>query len=274
MDGISIIIPANNEAGRIGPCLAALAASAPVAGAVEIIVSANACRDATVAEAEAARPAIEARGWRLALIDRAEPGKPGALNAGDAAARLPARLYLDADVTVSPPLLARITALLSRPEPAYASGRLQMEAGGPVPRAYARTWARVPFMARGVPGAGLFAVNAAGRARWGTWPEIIADDIFARLQFAPAERHLADAPYRWPLAPDWRSLVRVRRRQDAGVREIAARYPELAANEDKLPLGLAAALRLAARDPLSMGVYSAVALATRTRPSTGWTRSR
>ncbi|MGZ9809038.1 glycosyltransferase [Pseudoroseicyclus sp. H15] len=274
MDGISIIIPANNEAGQIGPCLAALAASGPVPCALEIIVSANACRDATVAEAGAAAPALTARGWRLEVIDRPEPGKPGALNAADAAARLPARLYLDADVTMSPLLLPALAALLDRPAPTYASGRMVMTATSPVARAYARTWARLPFYAQGVPGAGLFAVNAAGRARWGAWPDIISDDTFARLHFAPEERLMADAPYDWPVADSWQSLVRVRRRQDAGVREIAALYPALLANDDKPRLGLSGALRLAARDPLSMGLYSAVALATRTRAATGWSRAR
>ena len=30
----------------------------------------------------------------------------------------------------------------------------------------AAIWVRLPFMTDGVPGAGLFAVNASGRARW------------------------------------------------------------------------------------------------------------
>ncbi len=53
-------------------------------------------------------------------------------------------------------------------------GQVAITAEGAVSRAYARLWARVPFMARGVPGCGLFALNAAGRARWGDWPAIIS----------------------------------------------------------------------------------------------------
>src|SRR5690606_35650380 len=148
----------------------------------------------------------------------AQGGKPGALNAGDAAARGPMRAYLDADVTVSPPLLAQIVAVLVQAGPAYASGRVNITTRqSRVSRAYARIWRQVPFMRQGVPGCGFFAVNAVGRARWTEFPAIISDDTFVRLQFAPTERHLVQAGYDWPIAEGFGALVRVRRRQDAGV---------------------------------------------------------
>lgn len=271
-----MIIPAANEEALIGRCLGALAASAPVPGPVEVIVVANGCRDGTAVAARRAGAALAGRGWGFRVIERAEPGKPGALQAGDAAAPAGAiRVYLDADVTVSPGLLSALAARLAGPEPAYASGALRITAEGAVARAYARLWARVPFMARGVPGCGLFAVNAAGRARWGAWPDVISDDGFARLMFAPAERHRVPAPYDWPIAEGFARLVRVRRRQDRGVAELAARFPALLANEDKAPLGPLGLLRLAASDPVGFAVYAAVALAVRLGPSgAGWSRGR
>lgn len=272
---LAVLIPASNEEGLIGACLSALVASDPVPCGVEVVVAANGCRDATVARAEDWRAPIEGRGWRLHVLDLAEGGKIGALNAADAATSAPARLYLDADVTVSPPLLAQIVAALDRAAPAYASGRLRITARGAVARAYARLWARVPFMARGVPGCGLFAVNSAGRARWGEFPQVIADDTFVRLQFAPKERIAVPAPYDWPIAEGFGRLVRVRRRQDAGVREIAARFPALMRNEDKAPTGAGGLMRLALAAPVAFAVYASVAIAVRLSPAPGdWSRGR
>ena len=48
---ISVIIPANNEAGFIGPCLDALLAQ-DTTRAAEVIVAANGCTDDTVAIAQ------------------------------------------------------------------------------------------------------------------------------------------------------------------------------------------------------------------------------
>ncbi|WP_198039804.1 glycosyltransferase [Salipiger abyssi] len=273
---MSVILPASNEAALIGGCLRALSASHwSDAGPIEVIVIANGCRDDTAERARAEAPGFAARGWELRVIERAEGGKLGALNAGDEAARACVRVYLDADVTVSPELMDQIHAALSKETPGYASGRVRITAKSWVSRAYARIWRRVPFMARGVPGCGVFAVNAAGRARWGAFPDIISDDTFVRLSFAPEERAGVPAPYDWPIAEGFGNLVRVRRRQDAGVAEIAARYPDLLANDDKMPFPASRKLVMALRDPLGFAVYSGVALAVRLRPAAeGWSRGR
>lgn len=276
-DMLSVIIPASNEAALIGGCLKALVASDDPAVPVEVIVVANGCADATVAVAEAARAGVEARGWRFEVIDRAEAGKLAALNAGDLFATPGGmRAYVDADVTVSPELLGQIAAALIGSAPTYASGQVRI-IGGPsfTSRAYARLWARVPFMKNSVPGCGFFAVNAAGRARWEEFPQVISDDIYARLQFAPAERHQVPASYEWPIADGFDRLVKVRRRQDAGVAEINRLYPALRAHEDKGRMGLSGAVRLALRDPVGFAVYFAVAIRVRmARQGNDWSRSR
>jgi glycosyltransferase involved in cell wall biosynthesis len=276
---LSVVVPAANEARLLPACLAALAASDPVPGGAEAVVVSNGSTDGTAEAAEAMRAPLAAAGWALAVLDLPQGGKPGALDAGDQAARGAMRAYLDADVTVSPRLMAGIARALDRPEPAYASGLPAIRGRGLAARLYARAWARVPFFAQaaqgGVPGCGLFAVNAAGRARWGAWPPIIADDAFARLQFAPRERHLVPEPYDWPIAEGLAALIRVRRRQDRGVAEIARLYPHLLANEDAPRPGPARALRLMASDPLAFAAYAGVALAVRMRQGDGsWSRSR
>ncbi|ATF19429.1 glycosyltransferase family 2 protein [Phaeobacter gallaeciensis] len=276
---LSVLIPAHNEAGYIGACLSALFASDPLpkgAGA-EVLVIANGCTDSTVAEA---RAVTVPQGWTCAVIDRPEGGKIGALAEGEARAAGSVLVYLDADVIVSPPLMAQICAALEAEQPRYASGAPQLSpARSRVSRLYGRFWAKLPFVREGVPGFGLFAMNRTGRARWGQWPDVIADDIFARLSFAPAERVRVQASYQWPLIEGFRNLVRVRRRQNAGVAEIAERCPALLVNEDVHRPGPTAILRLALRDPAGFMTYSAVALAVksplfRARNEARWTRGR
>ncbi|MBV7395180.1 glycosyltransferase [Mameliella sediminis] len=274
---VSVILPASNEAALIGDCLDALLASeVAVDHAVEVIVVANGCRDETADRARARADRMADKGWRLKVIERAEGSKPGALNAGDAAASGAIRVYLDADVTVAPDLLAQLVRVLDVAAPRYASGQVEIAADGAVSRAYARIWRRVPFMRDVVPGCGLFAVNAAGRARWGAFPQIISDDIYVRLHFRPGERVGVTAPYRWPIAEGWHNLVKVRRRQNAGVDEIAARYPALTENDDKPRFPLPEKLGLALRDPVGFGIYSGVALAVKLTPRAqqDWSRGR
>jgi hypothetical protein len=140
---------------------------------------------------------------------------------------------------------------------------------------YARFWQKLPFVAGNVTGAGQWGVNAAGRARWGQFPQIISDDTFARLQFDESERILVDEPFEWPIVEGFGPLVRVRRRQDRGVAEIAERFPQLLARQGHVRPDKAELLRLAAADPLGFATYVAVSLAVRMgRNSQDWARGR
>lgn len=272
---ISIIIPANNENGWIDGCLNALEASVGLAQA-QVIVVANGCTDDTVARTQTHVATFAAKGWRLDVLDVPALGKPGAMDAGDVVAVHAARAYLDADVAVSPPLMAQIVAALAGEAPRYASGTPEVTAQGWVSGAYARFWVRLPFVAQGVPGFGLYAVNAAGRARWGRFAAIISDDTFVRLQFTPSERVKVPASYTWPIVEGFGPLVRVRRRQDQGVVELARLHPHLMANEGKERPGKAWLVGRLLADPLAFGVYAAVTLAVRAGwgRQTGWVRGR
>lgn len=276
---LSVIIPASNEQAFIGPCLTALFASTGLLHP-EVIVVANGCHDATALRAESHVALALASGWRLTVISLAQGHKPGALNAGDAAATGTIRAYLDADVIVTPGLMAGLVQALAAESPLYASGTPRIpRAKSRITRAYARFWHRLPFTQSTAPGYGLFATNVPGRARWGAFPAIISDDTFVRLQFAPTERIQTPAPYDWPMIEGFAALARVRRRQNAGVAEIAHLYPGLMAREGKAPLTPAALARLAARDPLGFATYAAVSVAVSLAvrfggKSTGWTRGR
>lgn len=274
---VSVLIPAHNEAEYIGACLQAVFASVPLPAGMtaEVLVLANGCSDATAA---LARTATAPKEWELTVLDLPEGGKLGALNAGDAAARGDILIYLDADVRVSPALIAQIAAALNADAPRYASGRPRVSpARSLATRAYARFWMRLPFFSSGVPGFGIFAMNRAGRQRWGGWPDIIADDIFARLNFAPQERMQVAATYSWPMVEGFRNLVKVRRRQNAGVAEVAENYPHLMQNEDTSQVAVSRVPRLLLRDPAGFLAYAAVALAVKTplfASRNRWTRGR
>lgn len=273
---LSVIIPASNEEHYIARCLQALFASSPPGVPVEAIVVANGCHDQTAAVARAQEPLASAAGWRLVVLDLAQGSKPGALNAGDRAAGGDLRVYLDADIGVSADVMAQVAAALRVMRPVYVGATPVIpRAESSVTRAYGRFWSRLPFAKSVAPGYGLFAVNAAGRARWGDFPAIISDDTFVRLQFEPSERVQVPARYDWPMIEGFGALVRVRRRQDAGVRELDSLYPGLRDREGKAPLGIGQVLRLAVADPVGFATYAAVSLTVRLRRGgAGFTRGR
>ena len=275
--GVSVLIPDHNEADWLPACLDALCATDPVAGPVEVIVVANGCTDDTAELARRKAPAFEARGWALRVLELAQGSKLGALNAGEAAARGAVLVYLDADVLVSPPLLAQLAEALAEDAPRYASGMPQVTTSGDwVTRHYTRFWQTTGFMTHGVPGFGVFAMNRAGRARWGEWPDIISDDTFARLNFRPEERIAVLAPYAWPMIEGFAPLVRVRRRQDVGVAEVEQLFPDLMRNDDAHDQ-MRPFWRRALADPLGALVFVAVRLTIHApifRSANRWVRGR
>ena len=280
MKTFSIIIPAHNEATLIGQCLKSLLASDPLPDGWQaaVLVIANGCTDATADIAQSHTSQAIARGWSLTVIEEAGGGKLNALNIADEAACGTNRLYLDADVTLDPGLLWQLVGALDSDTPRFASGQPALtQAGSEITRLYGRFWQTLPFVTAGVPGFGVFAMNAGGRARWGQWPDIISDDTFARLNFASGERVRVNAVYHWPMVEGFTNLVRVRRRQNDGVKEIAARFAYLLENDDKPRLTLPGLLIRLIRDPLAFAAYAAVSLAVKTslfRTKTAWVRGR
>lgn len=274
---LTVLIPAHDEAARIDACLAALWEGATVPGGAQAIVIANGCRDDTASRARAHAARARAAGWTLEVIETAQPGKLNALNLGEAVARPGTRAYLDADVIVDSSLMAALAQALTCDAPRYASGRPRVaQASHRVTRAYARFWTGLPFFTARAPGFGVYAVNAAGRRRWSAFPPIISDDTFVRLHFAARERIEVAPGYVWPMVEGVRNLVRVRRRQDRGVHEIAQDYPELTAHDDTPRLSFGGLASRALRDPLGFAAYGLISLAVRSPlfKGEGWVRGR
>lgn len=272
---VSVIIPACNEERYIGACLKAVLSSDPLPKhTLEVIVVANGCTDDTAMIAKRFASMAEPRGWRFKVMELPNGNKIAALNAGDDRAIGSIRVYLDADVIVSPELLAELTVELATSRARFATGTPQIDVPDNWAIAqYARFWQRLPYVRMGAPGFGVYAVNTNGRARWAMFPDVIADDTFVRVNFAPSERAQVDAIYRWPMVESLSRLLRVRRRQDRGTAQIAAQFPQLLKNEGKpaprMPLLIKA-------DPVGFAVYACVSAVVRlTRGArSDWARGR
>jgi glycosyltransferase involved in cell wall biosynthesis len=191
----AVVIAAHDEAAVIGACLDALRAQHPADPELQIVVSANACTDDTAA--------IARRRGAL-VVDRPEPGKAAALNAGEQLVTGFPRVYLDADIVPPPGALAELVAVLGRAGVHAAVPRRRLETRGrawPV-RAYFAVNERLPAFTDGLFGRGMIALSAEGRARFDAFPELVADDLFLDSLFAAAEKATAtgvevvvEAPY-------------------------------------------------------------------------------
>lgn len=233
---LTVIIPSYNEENRIASCIDAIAAQSglPNGHAIQVIVAANGCHDRTVQRANERATALREKGFNLIVLDIAQGNKMNALNAAEKVAAYDTRAYLDADVILSNNVLVELTDILSAEEPRYASGTVRIpRPKSIISRAYAKVWTNLPFVRDGVPGIGLYATNANGRARWDEFPAIYSDDRFVRLQFAPHERFKTQATYEWPLPEGFSNLVHVRHRWSEGNMELTEKYPELIKNDSQ-----------------------------------------
>ena len=192
------------------------------------MVVANGCCDATVERAGSFAGRFAERGWSLRTTAIAEASKPAALNRGDELATTGIRIYLDADVVLSPNALSAVVTLLQPSTGAeFASPALLVaRSGNRFTRNYARIWASLPYVSGDVIGLGFYAVSARGRKRWDVFPQIVADDKFARLHFSECERRIAsDASFTVFMPEGLRELIRVRSRWIRANAELARGFP-------------------------------------------------
>ena len=253
----SIVIPCNNEELCIARCLLSVAnqKGLPEDHRIEVIVSANGCNDQTVEIAKNASAALKASGFQVRVIDLRRPGKANAINAAELVASWKPRLYLDADVILAPEMLAAQLPLLTSDKPVFSSGTVACASGNSfASQAYAEVWSRLPFVANGVPGVGLYGVSEKGRKRWGDFPEIQSDDRYVRLQFSPQERQKVAQTYSWPVPQGFWNLVQVRRRWIEGNIELFHRYPAMRKHDDK-KTGKSAMLKVFFQVPFDFQIF-------------------
>ena len=212
----SIIIPAHNESAVINRTLCSLK---PVmeTGRVEVIVACNGCTDDTAQIAE--------RFEAVHVLQVAEASKVAALNAADAVAKNWPRLYLDADIVLTPGAvrrvfeeLARGPLLAARPAMRYDDSR----ASWPV-RSFYRARRRIPGTDQSLWGAGAYALTEAGHSRFGQFPALTGDDRYVDAQFAPWEKTViptSPVTVVTPAKASW--LLSILKRNYRGDEEVAA----------------------------------------------------
>lgn len=182
----SVIIPAHNEESVICRLLAALTAeSAPL----QIIVACNGCTDRTAEIAQGFGPPHDVH-----VLEIAESSKTAALRAAELLDPVFPRMYVDADVVVSGEAVVAVAkALILGPQP---TGRppLSYDTHGssPLVTAFYRARSRTPELMSSLWGAGFYGVSEQGRARWGAFPDVGADDLFVDSLFDPAEIRVVD----------------------------------------------------------------------------------
>ncbi|MFJ3718552.1 glycosyltransferase [Streptomyces sp. NPDC090057] len=251
----SIVIPAHNEERVLGRLLDSLLAD-PSGDETDIVVVCNGCTDDT------ARIAAR-RGPRVRVVEIPVPSKHAALRAGDDHARGFPRIYVDADVVLTPADVRALAGPLDDASGILATAPERQlplaDCAWPV-RAYYRAWQRLPAVREGLFGRGVIAVSEAGYARIAALPPLMADDLAASLAFAPGERLVVGAA-RVVIQPPrtWPDLVRRRIRAAVSTAQVERhRDPR----EASARTGRADLLALVREDPrLLAGVVVLVATA-------------
>jgi hypothetical protein len=181
----SIVIPAYNEAAVVERCLNALF-DGLTSEEVDVVVVCNGCSDDT---AERARRC----GHPVRVLELPTASKAAALRLGDTATRCFPRLYLDADVVLgggsARAVLERLRtdAVAARPPLSYDTTQASA-----LVRAYYRARSQMPSLNRSLWGAGVYGLSEQARQRFGTFPDVVADDVWVDHQFERDEIVVVD----------------------------------------------------------------------------------
>jgi hypothetical protein len=253
-----VAIPAHNEAAVIGRCLDALLAGFDP-HEVDVVVACNGCTDGTA-------DIVRTSGHDVRVIEIAQASKVAALRAADEVLTDFPRLYLDADV-VLPSAPAKLVFERLRSGPALAArppiGYETAGAAFPV-RSYYRARARVPEVMGSLWGAGVYGLSAAGRARFGAFPDVIADDLFVDQCFQPDEIAIVDcAPVVVAVPRRTADLFRILRRTYQGNAENRSASEESTGTASSTLRSLARAVGTSPGCAADAAVYAGIAVAAR-----------
>ena len=241
----AVIIPAYNEAAVIKRTLAPLSGVA-VDGAIELIVVCNGCNDNT---AEIARSVPGVR-----VVELEQGSKPAALNAGDEAATLWPRLYLDADIQISADAVLAVLDRLAEGDvlAARPACRYDSDGASALVRSFYRARRRIPQHQLAMWGAGAYGLSAKGHQRIGAFPMVTGDDLYVDTQFDAAEKVVvATEPSVVRTPADVKSLLAILRRGQRGNTEQSARGDESNGRKPNTSLDTAVSVVRTIRGPQS-----------------------
>ena len=258
---ISVIVPVHDEEAVLPRCLRRLTAgTAPEA--LDLVVVCNACSDRS---AEIARSFP----FPIRVVETSVASKTNAWNLGDEAARGFPRFYVDADVELAWPAIARVAAALDEPGVLAAAPAIEVDTSGSslAVRGFYRVWQQLPYLRTGMIGSGVFALSREGRARFERFPDVIADDDFVRRLFRPTERRsVPECSFKIFAPGDLDSLIRIKTRSRLGRLQLdQGAFP--GSEESGHSSHVRGAVRLAASPRLwgALAIYAFVTLATRWR---------
>jgi glycosyltransferase involved in cell wall biosynthesis len=270
----SAVIPAHNEAAVIGHCLGALLTGFRP-GELDVVVACNGCTDGTA-------DLVRSSGHPVRVIEVAAASKPAALRAAEEVVTAFPRLYVDADV-ILPGASARKVLECLRAGPTLAARppiRYDAERSALLVRRYYRARAAVPAVMSSLWGAGAYGLSRAGRARFGAYPDVVADDLFVDQHFHRWEIEVVNAAPVVVGAPRRTAdLLRILRRTYHGNAENRAVRPAARTTPTTTPSTAADLARLAWAGParaVDAAAYVAMAALARltlaVAPPAGWER--
>jgi glycosyltransferase involved in cell wall biosynthesis len=217
----TVVMPACNEGNVIARCLIELRKQL-TGGRLEILVVCNGCRDKT-ADIARQQAALDPR---IKVYELAEGSKPGAIRAGFGFADPTSAVVavIDADIVLSSDALEGMMAALDTPTPRITAPQVLFDLSqcSPAVRRYYAVYKAEPYVADGVIGLGIYAVNSSGLERIRALPNVLGDDGWARAQFDPVDRITSTGTFTVFPARTLKSLIRRRARIDLSVREMVA----------------------------------------------------
>jgi glycosyltransferase involved in cell wall biosynthesis len=224
--GLSIVIPAHNEAAVVARTLESIFAN-ELDRPFQVIVVANGCSDGTA-------EVVRRFGEKVELVETPIGSKVHALNLGDRAARYDLRAYLDADIELSGNALQSVVDAFKDPSVRLAMPRAKHVYRGrnPILAGYYSLWRSMPYVRKGAMGGGFYCIDKELRRRFREFPAITADDKFIRNLAKPGERRVVDGCYATvTMAGTFRDLLKVKTRWTYGNLELSAARPDLNEND-------------------------------------------
>jgi len=222
---ISIVVPAHNESSGIARTLSAITLGCK-REELDVLVVCNGCTDDTADIARRFGPPVR-------VIETEVANKCHALNLGDRFARAFPRIYIDADIVITIQGVRTLAKRLAQGDvlAVAPSAQIDTSQSSLAVRAYYGIRARLPSSRQGIGGSGVYALSKMGHDRFVEFPNLVADDMFVRIQLSPQERQTLTSVSSTVFAPrTLRQLIAIRTRAHYGTLEIANRHPELFRN--------------------------------------------